>query len=63
MTVVLYALAMTGAAVFAWRLYVSGMLGLTPKEILHSTRRPQVTLLSTASTLMAVVAVVISSLR
>lgn len=63
MTHVLYALAMAGAAIFIWRLYVSGMLGLTPKQIFHSTRRPRVTLLSTAATLMGVVAVVISTMR
>jgi hypothetical protein len=59
----LFTLVLLNAAMFTWRLRASGMLGLTPKGILHSRRRPQVSLLFTVATWMSVVAVVVISLR
>lgn len=63
MRAALLSLMLANGAHFTWRLYASGMLGLTPKGIFHSRRRPQVSLLFTVATLMSVPAIVVGTLR
>lgn len=59
----LWPLAWAHFAVQFWRLYASGMLTLTPSQILHSDKRPRFTLLAHAASIMAVVALIVSDLR
>lgn len=56
---VLWPLALAHFGVQFWRLHASGMLSLTPTEILHSQRRPKFGLLTHAASIMAVVATAI----
>ena len=63
MQIALYLFGMVGAVLFVSKLHASGMLGLTPKGIFRSPRRPHVSLLSTAATLMSLPALVIITLQ
>lgn len=63
MRLALLLLVLANAALYTWRLHVSGMLGLTLKGVYHSRRRPEIPLLSTVATLMSVVAIVIGSMH
>lgn len=59
MRAALFTLFTASAVVTFRRLYTSGMLGLTPKGILHSPDRPRFSLLTGAAAIMGAIAVTI----